>query len=162
MSSQENDTILVGVRFKNQFSWYRTDPSIWKLDYRKLYDSYDALYRRRRKSMADFVREVGSFGEFIASRFRIPVVDKDTAPKFFEEIMLQKLDSAELAYSWTRAKEDAERQALLPVLFVDFDAKTLYSCDPERGKFEAFVPDGWRGLYQDFKRLIPLQDRFWQ
>ena len=57
MEPKYAENIIAGVIFKKKFQWYLTDKTIWKLDYRKLYDSYDALYRRRRKSKADFPLE---------------------------------------------------------------------------------------------------------
>lgn len=157
----KEDQIIVGTMFKRKLQWYVTDQTIWRLDYRRYYDSLDQRYKREGKPLYQFVREVGSFGEFLQSRFRIPVVDASTAKEFFEHIMLAAADSAELAYLFMRAQSDAEKKRLLPSLYVNFDTSTLYSQLPASERIEAFVPEGWRGLRQSFDKLIPLNDRYW-
>ncbi len=157
----KEDQIIVGTMFKKKFQWYVTDKTIWRLDYRRYYDSLDLKYKRQGRPLHEFVREIGSFGEFLTSRFRIPVVDKSTAKQFFEHIMLSAADSAELAYLFMRAETDEARQKLLPLLYVDFDSSALYSLLPAEDRIEAFVPDGWRGSRQNFEKLIPLKERYW-
>ncbi|MBQ8922626.1 MAG: hypothetical protein IJ060_10810 [Oscillospiraceae bacterium] len=157
----KEDEIIVGTMYKKKFQWYVSDKTIWRLDYRKYYDSLDLKYKRQGRALYEFVREIGSFGEFCQSRFRIPVVDKSTAGEFFEKILLAATDSAELAYMFMRAESDADRKALLPSLYVDFDGRALYSLLPRDDDVEKFVPDGWRGVKQNFEKLIPLKDRYW-
>jgi len=156
------EQIIVGTMFKKKFQWYVTDQTIWRLDYRKYYDSLNLKYKKQGRSLVEFVREIGSFGEFIQSRFRIPVVEKSTAKDFFEKIMLSATDSAELAYNYMRAETDEERRKLIPVLYVDFDGRTLYSQLAAEPGMEAFVPDGWKGLHKSFEKLIPQKDRYWE
>lgn len=156
------------VVYKKQYQWYCTDKMLWKLDYRRLYDDYRRLYRRRGRSDVDFVREAGSFSEFISSRFRIPVVDRDTAKNFLKQIEAHQTSAGELAYLWTRADSEDARSGLLPSFYVDFDSKTFYSQyrktgtdDEQDGNFEAYAPAGWRSAYADFLHLIPPAEQYW-
>ncbi len=157
----KEDQIIVGTVFKKKFQWYVTDKTIWRLDYRRYYDSLDLKYKRQGRPLHEFVREIGSFGEFLASRFRIPVVDKSTAKEFFEKIMLNAVSSAELAYLYMRAESDEARKKLLPLMFVDFDSRVQYYLLPAQDRFEDFVPEGWKGGRQNFEKLIPQPDRYW-
>lgn len=150
------------VIYKKRYQWYCTDKMLWKLDYRRLYDDYHQLYRRRGRSDVDFVREVGSFGEFISSRFRIPVVDKNTAKDFLKQIEAHQSSAGELAYLWTRAESEHARRGLLPSFYVDFDSRTFYSRYQEQdGDFEVYAPQGWRSEYADFLHLIPAAEQYW-
>ncbi|MBR3267320.1 MAG: hypothetical protein IKI58_01095 [Oscillospiraceae bacterium] len=156
----QEDQIIVGTMFRNQLRWFVTDKTLWRLDYRKYYDDLYAKYQKKGRSLVEFVREIGSFGEFCQSRFRIPLLDKSTAAEFFEKIMLSAADTAELAYLYMRA-EESQKSALLPLLYVNFDTKALYSLLPKEDRLEAYVPDGWKGLRQNFAMMIPLKDRYW-
>lgn len=157
------ENIIVGVIFKKKFQWYCTEKSIWKLDYRALYAEYQDSFRARGMGLAEFTKQVGSFSEFLSSRFRIPIVDKDTAKDFLKQIMLHEVSSGELMYAWTRAESDAERKALVPALFVDFDSRRFYSQYPEKDeKFERYAPRGWESRFADFTRLIPAAEQYWK
>lgn len=48
-----------------------------------------------------------------------------------------------------------ERIECVPAIFVDFDARVLYSYFPEPAGFENYVPDNWIGLYHYFHDNIP-------
>ncbi len=50
---------------------------------------------------------------------------------------------------------------LVPALHVNFDKMALYSFYSEPASFEAFVPDGWTGKYENFLHLVPLEERYW-
>ena len=161
MEPKYAENIIVGVIFKKKFQWYVTDKNIWKMDYRRLYDDWHVTYQRRGKSEVEFVKEVGSFGEFLGTRFRIPVLDKDTAKQFLKEISGDAMSGGELAYLFTRAESDEQRRALVPSLLVDFDSKQFYSQYPEQENFEQFVPAGWRAARQDFTPFVPAAERYW-
>ena len=156
------ENIIVGVIFKKKFQWYCTEKSIWKLDYRALYADYQNTFRMRGLGLVEFTKQVGSFSEFLSSRFRIPVVDKDTATAFLEQIMLNQISAGELMYESTRAETDEQRKALVPALFVDFDGRRFYSQYPEKDeKFEKYAPSGWESRYADFTRFIPREEQYW-
>lgn len=161
MKPKYAENIIVGVMFKKKFRWYCTDKSLWKMDYLRLYDDYHDLYRSRGKSEMEFVKEVGSFGEFSSSRFRIRLLERDTAKEFLKKIESDELASGELAYEFLRAESDEQRKALIPSLFVDFDRSEFYSQFPGEDEFLRYLPDGWRGAKADFSKLIPQDDRYW-
>ena len=155
------ENIIVIVLFKKKYRWYCTDKALWKMDYLELYDDYHDLYINRGKSDLDFVKEVGSFGEFSSSRFRIRVMDRDTAKEFLKKIDSDEVSAGELAYNFLRAESDEERRALVPALFVDFDNSVFYSQFPGDEDFLRYLPQGWRGANADFSHLLPETDRYW-
>ena len=157
------ENIIVYTVFKKKVQWYCTDKLIWQMDFRKLYDAYREKGRQMKKSEGEIVKWIGTFSEFISSRFRIPVLDRDTAPKFFAEIMLDQTSAGELAYLWSRAETEEQRLALTPSLYVDFDKRVLYSQYQEQDmSFETLVPDGWKGSYYNFFSMIPPDEQYWK
>ena len=161
MEPKYGENIIVATVFKKKFQWYCTDKSFWKLDYRRLYEEYQETYRRRGKGLMEFTKEVGSFGEFISSRYRIPVLDKDTAKDFFRHIITEQTSAGELGYALMRAENDESKRALYPSLFVDFDGKRFFSMYPENEPFERYAPAGWQSARADFTSLIPQDERYW-
>ena len=155
------ENIIVIVLFKKKYRWYCTDKSLWPMDYLELYDDSHDLYLNRGKSDLDFVKEVGSFGEFSSSRFRIRVLDRDTAKEFLKKIEKDEVSAGELAYDFLRAESDEQRLALVPALFVDFDNSVFYSQFPGDEDYLRYLPEGWRGAESDFSHLIPQDDRYW-
>lgn len=163
MKPEFAENIIVYVIYKKKPQWYCTDKLIWQLDYRKLYEAYCEKSRQMRKSEAETVKWLGTFSEFISSRFRIPVVDKQNAQEFLEKIVLDQTSAGELGYLWTRAETEDDRLALFPSLYVDFDSRTLYSQYPEQDmSYEALVPDGWNARYSNFLSLIPQSEQYWK
>lgn len=161
MEPKYAENIIAGVIFKKKFQWYLTDKTIWKLDYRKMYDEWHETYRQRGKTEVEFVKEVGSFGEFLSTRFRIPVVDRDNAKEFLKQLRDSAVSGGELAYQFVRAETAAQRLALVPVFLVDFDNKRFFSQFPEKENFERYVPAGWQGAYADFTAYVPADERYW-
>ena len=155
------ENIIVVVLFKKKYRWYCTDKALWKMDYLRFYDDYHDLYRSRGKSDMDFVKEVGSFGEFSSTRFRIRVLERDTAKEFLKKIDKDETSAGELAYDFLKAESDEKRRALVPSLFVDFDNSVFYSQFPGEDEFLRYLPDGWRGAIADFSHLLPPDDRYW-
>ena len=161
MEPKYAENLIVAVIFKKKFHWYCTDKVYWQMDYRRRYDEYREQYRRQGKSDAVLVKEIGSFGEFLACRFRIPVLDKDTAKEFLKKIEGEQLAAGELAYKIDHAPE-ADKKAYVPALYVNFDTKEFYAQDPNREGFERYAPQGWKSAYQDFRKLIPAEAKYWQ
>lgn len=155
------ENIIVIVQFKKKQRWYCTEKSLWKMDYLRLYDDYHDLYRSRGKSDMEFVKEVGSFGEFSSSRFRIRLLERDTAKEFLKKIDDDATSAGELAYDFMKAETDEQRRALVPALFVDFDNSVFYSQFPGDEDYLRYLPAGWRGANADFSHLLPENDRYW-
>lgn len=155
------ENIVVVVLFKKKYRWYCTDKSLWKMDYLRLYDDYYFRYLQRGKTELEFVKEVGSFGEFSSSRFRIRLLDRGTAKEFLKKIEGDEISAGELAYDFLHAESEIERKARIPALFVNFDKSEFYSQFPGDEEFLHYLPDGWRGATADFTHLIPPDDRYW-
>lgn len=155
------ENIVVVVMFKKKYRWYCTDKSLWKMDYLRLYDDYYFRYLQRGKTELEFVKEVGSFGEFSSSRFRIRLLDRGTAKEFLKKIEGDEISAGELAYDFLHAESEIERKARIPALFVNFDKSEFYSQFPGDEEFLRYLPDGWRGATADFTHLIPPDDRYW-
>lgn len=155
------ENIVVVVLFKKKYRWYCTDKSLWKMDYLRLYDDYYFRYLQRGKNELEFVKEVGSFGEFSSSRFRIRLLDRGTAKEFLKKIEGDEISASELAYDFLHAESEIERKARIPALFVNFDKSEFYSQFPGDEEFLRYLPDGWRGATADFTHLIPPDDRYW-
>ncbi len=155
------ENIVVVVLFKKKYRWYCTDKSLWKMDYLRLYDDYHFLYLQRGKTELEFVKEVGSFGEFSSSRFRIRLLDRGTAKEFLKKIEGDEISAGELAYDFLHAESEIERKARIPALFVNFDKSEFYSQFPGDEEYLRYLPDGWRGATADFSHLIPPDDRYW-
>lgn len=165
MNPEFAENIIVYTIYKKKAQWYCTDKLIWQMDFRALYEAYYEKGRKMKKSEAEIVKWLGTFSEFISSRYRIPVLDRDTAPKFFEAIILDRTSAGELSYLWARAdlSDETQRLALLPSLYVDFDKKVLYSQYQEQDmSFEALVPQGWQGAYYNFFSMIPQDEQYWK
>ncbi|MBR4200193.1 MAG: hypothetical protein IKQ91_02805 [Oscillospiraceae bacterium] len=163
MKPEFAENIIVYTIFKKKAQWYCTDKLIWQMDFRKLYDAYREKGRQMKKTEGEIAKWIGTFSEFISSRFRIPVLDRDTAPQFFEAIVLDQTSAGELAYQWTRTETEEDRLALLPSLYVDFDKKVLYSQYPEQDmSYDDLVPDGWKGAYYNFLSMIPQAEQYWK
>lgn len=156
-----DENIIVIVLFKKKFHWYCTEKSLWNMDYLRYYDDYHERYRQRGKSDLDFVKEVGSFGEFSSSRFRIRLLERDTAKEFLKKIEKDEVFAGELAYDFMKAESDEQRSALTPALLVDFDHSVLYSQYNGSEDFMRYLPEGWHGQQGDFSGMLPQDDRYW-
>lgn len=60
-----------------------------------------------------------------------------------------------------RKKGYNDKLAYNPSILIDFENRVFISYYPEPESFEAFVPDGWIGKYQDFTEEIPEKQRYW-
>ncbi len=155
------ENIIVIVMFKKKLRWFCTDKTLWKLDYLRYYDDYYFRYMQRGKTEYQFVKEVGSFGEFSSSRFRIRILDRGTAKEFLKKIEADETSAGELAYEFLHAKSDEEKRARIPALFVNFDKSEFYSQFPGDEEYLRFLPPEWHGYESDFSHLIPEEDRYW-
>ncbi len=133
--------IITVIKIDNQYKWYCCDKFYWVLDYTK-YEPNNTNY---------------------SSRFGIGILNESTVYSFMEQMTeyscsyneLQQLLLKCMPVEWFD-----EIQHLFPKMFIDFDEKKLYSIYSEQ-LLETYVPDGWEGLYQDFKDLIPSTSRYW-
>lgn len=152
------ENIIVGVTYKRKFHWYVTDKLLWFLDYNKMYKALQDLYNQMGRSQKRFIYEVGDFNSFCEERWGIAVVNNSTAKDFLDKIGKYEVFSDELKNMFDSASDKSD---YFPVLYVNFDKKELYSYFPEPESFEDFVPDDWKGIYQNFDNIILKSERYW-
>ncbi|HWI64958.1 MAG TPA: hypothetical protein VNT75_24275 [Symbiobacteriaceae bacterium] len=136
--------IIVGVVTSGSWRWYVTERDPWVLD-----------LKRYEQAMGRNGYQVSTPGRY----------DWNTA-QFLQHIQPFRVSVEEL-----RAQIAAEEREgslgdenwykFIPSLLVDFDSRKLLSLYPEPYSFEAFVPEGWTGAYDDFLPLVPVSERYW-
>ncbi len=144
--------IIVGVLFRNTFAWYITEKEYWYLDYTK-YDRALLAAGSKDPTIGDY-----------SSRFHIAILNEDTADRFLLSIADRRVSASALSQMMSTRRETNEQDDLLdfsPCLLVDFDQRQLSSQYPEMIRFEIYVPDGWIGIYRDFRSEIPTEARYW-
>jgi hypothetical protein len=100
----------------------------------------------------------------------LPVVNEHNAGFFLERMQEFHVDWRVLGREFHAILEMTtdwwEVEHLMPMVFVDFDSRKLYTCYPEPYGFENHVPTGWKGQYSDFRgelpeSVFPISQRFW-
>lgn len=153
------ENIIVGVIQNRKFNWYVTHKDLWKLDYVKLYDNIKKQYEMMSFSQKKFEYDVGSLEYFCGNRWGIAVLDKKNSEFFLKKIEDCMIDVNTLREMYLKAGQD--QFEYLPVLYVDFDKKILYSYFPEPETFENFVPNNWVSEYKNFYKFIPKHMIYW-
>lgn len=147
------ENIIVAVIHNNEFKWYVTDKELWFLDYNKLdnecetlgievEDEYEADERKGIKVLNE------EYIDLFLQRINKDIATKEVLNNFLCECIKNRTERDEiLNYS--------------PVLLVNFDEKILYSMFPEQASYESYVPEKWKGKYEDFTELIPKSQKYW-
>jgi hypothetical protein len=151
---QYGENIIVAVVLRNKWSWYVTEKDYWFLDLIKLEKAF-LIKGYRLPHLGDY-----------SDRFNIGVLDENSVDKFLDEISEFKVTSVELrelVLKLACCGKESENfpTELTPSLLVDFDNKLVMSYFPEPASFENFIPDGWKGLYENFLDKVPIQERYW-
>lgn len=142
------ENIIVGILKHDGFKWYVTPADEWFLDFNKYCDMFSrAGYPLDKEWHLSF-------------RKGIEVIDETTIDDFLTLEKEYEVSSSELQKMIADGTY-SEISAMIPSLFIDFIHKRLYSLFPETIRYEAFVPDGWIGQYDDFLNLIPARERYW-
>lgn len=144
--------MIVAIQNQGSIRWYESDPDYWILDQRKWAEAFAA---------AGYEANVTDFSD----RFDIPVLDETTAPEFLERMAPFSVSEKQLCEHFREqaiaATDWFDVADCLPVLFVDFDARKVWSIDPESTSFVDYIPDGWTGEYDAFFDQIPEHSRYW-
>lgn len=148
------ENIIVAVVFRNKWSWYVTEKDYWFLDLIKL-----------EKAFLNKGYGLPNLGDY-SDRFDIGVLDENSLDKFLNEISELKVSLVELRelvlkLACSSIESESFPTELTPSLLVDFDNKLLMSCFPEPASFEDYVPNSWKGLYENFLDKVPMQERYW-
>lgn len=141
------ENIVVAIKQSGCIEWYILDKDYCFFDYTKLEDAY------RKKGYDDVVDDMPRFG--------IKVVNEFSQIIFLDEIKKYKITTKELKKMLMNESNYDEKLAYNPSILIDFDNKILTSHYAEPESFEDFVPNGWKGKYQDFTGDIPENQRYW-
>ncbi|GCE12021.1 hypothetical protein [Tengunoibacter tsumagoiensis] len=148
--------IVVGVIFRDVFSWYITDREYWFLDYVK----YTEL-----SSIGIPLKNRYVNPEPYKERFDIAVLNEKTAAQFLsciEDMRVPTSKLIEMMLEWDELKESYDDMLdFIPCFLINFDKKQFSSIFPEPFSFEMYVPDGWIGRRHDFVAEIPEEERYW-
>ncbi len=140
------EEIIVLVKFNDVYSYYLSNKEYWILDNDKWGEGFET--------------DSGIF----PGRRGFEVLDSNNWPEFKKTLEKWEVSTSDLSQmildklplvSWTESSE------LFPVLLIDFDSKKLFSLFPEPLSFEAYVPDKWVGVYDDFYDLVPEVEKYW-
>ncbi|MBO4913412.1 MAG: hypothetical protein J5504_11895 [Butyrivibrio sp.] len=141
------ENIMVLIKHCGCAEWYILDKDYCFLDYNKLEEAY------RKKGYNVVIDD--------APRFGIKVVNEFTQTSFLDNIQEYKIATEELRNMLTNELSFNDKLAYNPSILIDFENKVFKSYYAEPESFEDFVPDGWKGQYQDFTGDIPQNQRYW-
>ena len=138
---------IVVLQWQGQYHWYCSFKEDWILD------------------QFAYSKAFGIANPQCADRYGICILSEETIEAFMGHHMAYALDLPTLADWLSRnfplRSRDGYDSSLFPTLFIDFDARSLYSLFMEYAVFETFIPHGWKGETVDFSGLIPVEQRYW-
>lgn len=144
-----SEDVIVLVKYNNAYYWYLSEKSIWVLDYTKWFESdstdMDELDMDEEREGIEIL-DRDNWMDFKSRNYKL-----ETNKSELQALILQNLPILD----WNLNSQ------LFPSLYVDFDGRILYSLFPESLEFERYVPENWKGYYQDFYALIPNDEKYW-
>ncbi|MEM7229201.1 MAG: group-specific protein [Planctomycetota bacterium] len=154
----ESDFVVVVVKHRKSFRWFRSERELWVLDRQKWTQSFIA---------AGYDVPPDDHSE----RFGIPIVNSATIDEFLQAMTPFEVEPSVLTAAFEERMESAtswwDAEDLFPVLFVDADRRRVSAFYPPPNlPLEQYVPNGWKGRYEDFateakERRFPTRERFW-
>lgn len=157
MNMLDVDLVVVVVRHRGVFRWFRSDRELWILNLPK-----------RKQEFVDAGYELPASDP--EARFGIPIVDEHTIDQFLAEMTPFEVDKARLESGLEARFADAKSWwdvgKLFPIMFVNCDKRHVAAFYPNGARMEAYVPDGWTGAFDDFannasEEDFPIRERFW-
>lgn len=141
------ENIVVAIKDDNCIEWYILEKDFCFLDYTKLEEAY------QKKGYEIIVDDTPRFG--------IKILNELTKRFFLDKIKERRMITEELRKMLVNEKSYNEKLAYNPSILIDFDNRILISYYAEPESFEYFVPNGWKGKYQNFEENIPQNQRYW-
>jgi hypothetical protein len=142
----DTQTFIVLLQWQGQFHWYCSLKEDWILD------------------RAAYAKAFGIIEPRCPERYGICVLSESTISAFMAHHQAYALELPTLV-EWMRRKFPLRPHEYdsnhFPMLFIDFDARSLYSLFMEYSVFERYVPEGWKGDTCDFSGLVPAEQRYW-
>ena len=138
------ENIIVGVKYKNKFNWYTTEPHLWYLDYNQ------AGY---------------SPSEYPEERKGISILNETTIAHFLERIEKYERFTEDIRLEFLRELRTNREEAYYdynPCFLIDFERLIFYSNYPESISFEEYIPNNWRGYLQRFDEQVLYEYRYWE
>lgn len=141
MTFEENVEPLVVITVKHQgaIRWFRSERDLWVFDLNKWREEFLA---------AGY--EVPNFTDDY--RFGLHCVDETNVDRFLDHISGDEVEKDELSIELARRYPTATNWwdvgDLFPIMFADFDNKTVAGFYHEGAPMERYVPDGWRGAVE--------------
>jgi len=146
------ENIIVGTICNDNFSWYVTEKDCWFLDLFALKEAY-----KRKGYIIDISNPLDIRNGF-------PVLNKQSFIQFESKIREYSYVSPDLHEILLMLRDDYPDSwiyEMRPSLLIDFDNQILYNYYYEPLAFEEYVPDSWKGTYQEILPHIPVSERYW-
>ncbi len=138
--------IIVLIKIGDNYKWYCSDKILWLMDYAKYSHMFDP-------NDNDF-----------SERFDIGLLDETTVELFMSNMEAYHCTVGELKNLFIKSLPLAsfdEAYHLFPKLFIDFDARKLYSVYSELLQLQEYAPKGWASSYSEFSMHIPYNEQYW-
>jgi hypothetical protein len=137
--------IVVIVLYRGKYRIFATEKEIWILDYHKYSSAYSIV-------------------DDASDRLNILILSDVTFNALLPYILEYEISSTDIRNYISTFKKPFSFDDivhLMPVLYIDFDNKNLYSIYPEPMGFENFAPDDWQSKYEEFYDKIPSTYNYW-
>lgn len=152
-----DELVIVAIRYQSKIRWFKGERELWILDLVKLRDAF--------KENGYQVPELDD-----SDRFGLHILDENNVETFLDKIQGNEISCSELsarlesrfpsANSWWDVAD------LFPIMFIDFDAKSVAAFYYEGVQMEKYIPQHWSGEFIDFaneypENIFPDDDKFW-
>jgi hypothetical protein len=144
--------MIAVTRLHGSYEWFESEMDYWILDQRSWAEAYAAAGH-------------GHHDEDFSDRFDIDVVNERNAEEFLSNMrpfrVPQETLRARLERSLARSTDWFDVVADMPVLYVDFDGRRLWSLDSEHTSLVDHAPEGWTAVHASFLEELPVDCRYW-
>lgn len=141
----QNENLIVGVLYNNEFSWYVADKYVWLLslnDVKNIETFLVANKIEERKLILDAVANTKEFIEYI-NQYK-------TSKTELKEMMHDMVSVDEKYYL-----------DFAPSLFINFDEKSFYASDTIFNFYKDYLPKKITFNIGDFLEKIPEVEYYW-